>query len=854
MTQAPERALTQDEQIDALGHYAFGWSDSDAAGASARRGISPEIVADISRLKNEPQWMLEFRLKALDIFGRKPMPSWGSDLSGIDFDNIKYFVRSTEKQAATWDDLPADIKNTYDKLGIPEAEKQRLVSGVAAQYECLDGESRVWTANRGHVRIKEIEPGDLVFSYDEQAEKFVVAPVKAAAQTDTKQVYELQAGGRRIKATDNHPFLVLRDERKPGRERARFARSWVTLGDVQVGDFVAVPRALPDFGASYELPAADGLTAPTRTSVDLMWLLGLYIGDGNLQSAGRTHRLQLAIPETDHELRAEITRVVDELFGLRVIAADEFRQVVNSKALVDWMWKLGFGGTSHSKNVPEWVFGLPRDERLAFLGGWVDADGYIKPETASGVTLTCVSAYLIEQAASLAELSGLRVGGPWGFTQPHRHAPERMGGAFRLSITGAFEDLGCRNPKRSARFGRRKYAHSDKGAHGTTIRAHVNDQLGFARVESILPIDVAPVYDIEVDGPHNFIAEGMIVHNSEVVYHQIREDLAEKGVIFLDTDTALREQPELFREYFGSVIPSGDNKFSALNSAVWSGGSFIYVPKGVHVDIPLQAYFRINTENMGQFERTLIIVDEDAYVHYVEGCTAPIYKSDSLHSAVVEIVVKKGARCRYTTIQNWSNNVYNLVTKRAKAEAGATMEWVDGNIGSKVTMKYPAVWMTGEYAKGEVLSIAFAGEGQHQDAGAKMLHLAPHTSSTIISKSVARGGGRTSYRGLVQVNKGAHHSRSTVKCDALLVDDISRSDTYPYVDVREDDVSLGHEATVSKVSADQLFYLMSRGMTEDEAMAMVVRGFVEPIARELPMEYALELNRLIELQMEGAVG
>ena len=476
MTQAPERTLTQDEQIDALGHYAFGWSDSDAAGASARRGINPEVVADISRLKSEPQWMLDFRLKALDIFGRKPMPSWGSDLSGIDFDHIKYFVRSTEKQAATWDDLPADIKNTYDRLGIPEAEKQRLVSGVAAQYE------------------------------------------------------------------------------------------------------------------------------------------------------------------------------------------------------------------------------------------------------------------------------------------------------------------------------------------------------------------------------------------SEVVYHQIREDLQQKGVIFLDTDTALREQPELFREYFGSVIPSGDNKFSALNSAVWSGGSFIYVPKGVHVDIPLQAYFRINTENMGQFERTLIIVDEDAYVHYVEGCTAPIYKSDSLHSAVVEIIVKKGGRCRYTTIQNWSNNVYNLVTKRAKAEAGATMEWVDGNIGSKVTMKYPAVWMTGEYAKGEVLSIAFAGEGQHQDAGAKMLHLAPHTSSTIISKSVARGGGRTSYRGLVQVNKGAHHSRSTVKCDALLVDDISRSDTYPYVDVREDDVSLGHEATVSKVSADQLFYLMSRGMTEDEAMAMVVRGFVEPIARELPMEYALELNRLIELQMEGAVG
>ena len=287
---------------------------------------------------------------------------------------------------------------------------------------------------------------------------------------------------------------------------------------------------------------------------------------------------------------------------------------------------------------------------------------------------------------------------------------------------------------------------------------------------------------------------------------------------------------------------------------MWSGGSFVYVPKGVHVDIPLQAYFRINTENMGQLERTLINVDEDSYVHYVEGCTAPIYKSDSLHSAVVEIIVKKGGRCRYTTIQNWSNNVYNLVTKRTKCEEGATMEWVDGNIGSKVTMKYPAVWMTGPHAKGEVLSVAFAGEGQFQDTGAKMVHMAPYTSSNIVSKSVARSGGRAAYRGLVQINKDAHHSTSNVECDALLVDNISRSDTYPYNDIRNDHVSLGHEATVSQVSEDQLFYLMSRGIAEDEAMAMIVRGFVEPIAKELPMEYALELNRLIELQMEGSVG
>lgn len=325
-------------------------------------------------------------------------------------------------------------------------------------------------------------------------------------------------------------------------------------------------------------------------------------------------------------------------------------------------------------------------------------------------------------------------------------------------------------------------------------------------------------------------------------------------MIFLDTDTGLREYPEIFQEYFGTAIPLGDNKFASLNSAVWSGGSFVYVPKGVHVEIPLQAYFRINTENMGQFERTLIIADEDSYVHYVEGCTAPIYSSDSLHSAVVEIFVKKNARVRYTTIQNWSNNVYNLVTKRAIVEEGGTMEWIDGNIGSKVTMKYPAVYLTGPHARGETLSIAFAGEGQYQDTGSKMVHMAPYTSSSIVSKSVARAGGRSAYRGLVQIEPEAKHSKSNVLCDALLVDSISRSDTYPYVDVRVDDVEMGHEATVSKVSEEQLFYLMSRGIEETEAMAMIVRGFVEPIARELPMEYALELNRLIELQMEGSVG
>ncbi|MCC6615659.1 MAG: Fe-S cluster assembly protein SufB [Anaerolineae bacterium] len=343
-------------------------------------------------------------------------------------------------------------------------------------------------------------------------------------------------------------------------------------------------------------------------------------------------------------------------------------------------------------------------------------------------------------------------------------------------------------------------------------------------------------------------------YESEVVYHSIRKDLEAKGVYFTDMDSGLREHPEIVREYFGTVIPYSDNKFAALNSAVWSGGSFVYVPKGVHVEMPLQAYFRINTQNMGQFERTLIVIEEGAYVHYVEGCTAPIYSSDSLHSAVVEIIVKEGGRCRYTTIQNWSSNVYNLVTKRAVAEKNATMEWVDANLGSKITMKYPAVLLTGEGAHGEVLSIAFAGRDQQLDAGAKITHLAPNTSSQIISKSISKDGGRASYRGLLKIVEGADNVKSNVVCDALLLDAKSRSDTYPTIECDAKNVTMGHEASVSRVGEDQLFYAMSRGMTEDEANAMIVNGFIEPLVKELPMEYALELNRLIQIQLEGSIG
>ena len=356
------------------------------------------------------------------------------------------------------------------------------------------------------------------------------------------------------------------------------------------------------------------------------------------------------------------------------------------------------------------------------------------------------------------------------------------------------------------------------------------------------------------EAEQKFLSGVAAQYESEVVYHNIKKELEEQGVIFLGMDDALAQYPELVKEYFGTVIPFNDNKFAALNTSVWSGGSFIYVPPNVHVEMPLQAYFRINAKNVGQFERTLIIIDEGAYCHYVEGCTAPIYTSDSLHSAVVEIIVKKGGRCRYTTIQNWSNNVYNLVTKRAMAYQDATMEWVDGNLGSKVTMKYPAVYLMEEGAHGEILSIAFAGTGQHQDAGGKVVHVAPNTTSRIISKSISKAGGRSSYRGLLKIHEGATGSRSNVVCDALLLDEDSRSDTYPYIEIDEQDVTVGHEASVSKVGEEQLFYLMSRGVDEQMANTMIVNGFIEPLVKELPMEYAIEMNRLIQLQMEGSIG
>jgi Fe-S cluster assembly protein SufB len=388
------------------------------------------------------------------------------------------------------------------------------------------------------------------------------------------------------------------------------------------------------------------------------------------------------------------------------------------------------------------------------------------------------------------------------------------------------------------------------------IHYYLKSSEGSARDWDDVPENIKNTFDrLGIpEAEQKFLAGVTAQYESEVVYHNIQEEVAKQGVLFTDMDTALREHPEIVKKFWATVIPARDNKFSALNSAVWSGGSFIYVPPHTKVEIPLQAYFRINAENMGQFERTLIIADEGSQVHYIEGCSAPVYTSDSLHSAVVEIVVKPSARVTYTTIQNWSSNVFNLVTKRAVVEAEGHMEWIDGNIGSRLTMKYPSVVMVGPKASGEVLSVAYAGPGQHQDTGAKMVHAAPETTSKVVSKSISSGGGRTSYRGLVRVEEDARDCRSHVQCDALILDEDSISDTYPYMEVGSRDAVIGHEASVSKVADEQLFYLMSRGLTEERAMSMVVNGFIEPITRTLPMEYAVEWSRLIELQMEGSVG
>ncbi len=842
-----------------LGRYQLGWSDAEDYVFKPKKGLNESIVREMSEMKGEPEWMRDFRLRSLKHFERKPMAPWfATQMPNLDFDDIYYYIKPTGGQVDDWEDLPDAIKNTYEKLGIPEAERKYL-SGVTAQYECLRSTTRVWTTT-GMRTIKELGPGDEVFALDESTKRLVRARVVAGGRSGEKEIYEITARGRTIGASGNHPFLVLRDEREPGAKRARFAARWVPAEDLNEGDLVAIATDLPEYGhnAPMLLPEdARGDRYPRVTSDDLCWFLGLYLGDGYLKHSDGYTTVGIAVDRTDTVLVDEIRRVAKILFGLDfALSKDGYRlQARGTAALAEYLQLNGLGGTSHTKRVPDWLFGLPSTQRLSFVAGLLDADGYVRDHPTSKDAMFCsANADLLEGVKELLALSGVWSSSVIPVTNRHPLDRDRVLRAYHLRLSGRFDRIPARSPRRYQRMGRRSFSHGYRTAKGTVFRAHTSDMMGFARVERIERIGVEPVYDIEVEGHHNFVAEGFVVHNSEVVFHRNREDLEAQGVFFCDMDTAVREYPELVRKWFGKLIPPNDNKFAALNSAVWSGGSFIYVPPGVKVDMPLQAYFRINAENMGQFERTLIIADEGSQVHYIEGCSAPVYSTDSLHSAVVELVALPGSRITYTTIQNWSTNVYNLVTKRARAEAEAHVEWIDGNIGSRLTMKYPSVYLMGPKASGEVLSVAYAGAGQHQDAGAKMFHIAPETTSTIVSKSISKDGGITTYRGKVHVDPDAYGAKSFVRCDALLLDDESISETKPYMEVGERSARIGHEATVSKVGDDQLFYLMSRGLSEQQAMGMIVNGFIEPVTRTLPMEYAVEWSRLIELQMEGSVG
>ncbi len=841
-----------------LGRYKLGWSDVEDYVFKPKKGLSEEIVREMSAMKGEPEWMRNFRLKALKRFMARPMAPWFAvNMPDLDFDNIYYYVKPTEGQVKDWDALPESIKSTYEKLGIPEAERKYL-AGVTAQYECLRGSTRVWTTS-GMRPIKELAPGDEVFSLDETSKEIVVAGVVGHRCSGEKEIFEIKARGRTIGASSNHPFLVLRDERREGAKKARFRATWVPVEDLVAGDLVAIATDVPDYGRPFSLlipNRPEAASFPTTTTDDLCWWAGVYLGDGFLKQ-GRYPVVEIAVDRTDEVLVDEIRRVTRELFGIDLaLAADGFRlRGKGTATLAEFIELNGLGGTSHTKRLPDWCFSLPRSQRLALIAGLLDSDGYVRDHATSKDAMFCsVNREMLSQLKELVALCGI---GSSRVIEVHNRHPfdrDRIMTAYHLRLSGRFDQLPARSPRRRDRLGRRQYAHTYRTARGTVFRAHTSEMMGFAKIESIESMGVESVFDIEVSGHHNFVAEGFVVHNSEVVFHRNRADLESLGVLFCDMDTAVREYPEIVKRWFGTIIPPNDNKFAALNSAVWSGGSFIYVPPGVKVDMPLQAYFRINAENMGQFERTLIIADEGSEVHYVEGCSAPVYSTDSLHSAVVELVALEGSRITYTTIQNWSNNVYNLVTKRARAEAEAHVAWIDGNIGSRLTMKYPSVYLMGPKASGEVLSVAYAGPGQHQDAGAKMVHAAPETTSTIVSKSISKDGGLSTYRGLVRVEEGAKHAKSFVRCDALILDEESTSETKPYMEVAERDAQIGHEATVSKVGEDQLFYLMSRGLSESQAMSMIVNGFIEPVVRTLPMEYAVEWSRLIELQMEGAVG
>jgi Fe-S cluster assembly protein SufB len=822
-------------ELEGLDRYKFGWADSDLAGSTAKRGLSEEVVRNISALKNEPEWMLEQRLKGLRLFYKKPMPHWGADLSGIDFDNIKYFVRSTEKQATTWEELPPEIKNTYDRLGIPEAEKQRLVSGVAAQYE------------------SEVVYHQIREDLEREGVLFLDTDTALREQEDLFREYfasAIPAGDNKFSALNTAVWsggsfiYVPKGVKVDIPLQAYFRINTENMGQFERTLIIADEGSYVHYTEGC-LPAGELVTT---AGGDLVPIESIRVGDHVIGDDGRAHRVS-ATKVRDLNGNLHTFTPMSPANAFSVTDEHPLLAVPRSEVLVTRAprngWQPEVDSAKLRASTPRWI--AAKDVAAG--------DFLVYPKHRPSPPST----YLPLDFARLA-----------GYYLAEGHAIltngcESLIFSFHIDEADYIDEVRRATKQLYDAEGSVRY---DEEKHEASVTIYTKagyaalmNHVGTGSAAKKLSADLMAQDDeflrelvrCYVNGDGNTIARGGAIwkraHTTSRVWAlQLQSILARLGH-YATVELRRAGGPG---EIMGRAVVRQD-----LYQVQWTEEG--HGPKqardcGDYFLVPIK---KRSTREAHEPVYNLDVDDPDSYLAFgfaVHNCTAPIYSSDSLHSAVVEIIVKKDARVRYTTIQNWSNNVYNLVTKRAIAHENAVMEWTDANIGSKVTMKYPAVWMVGEYAKGETLSLAFSAEGQHTDSGAKMVHAAPHTSSNIVSKSVAQGGGRTSYRGLVQINKGAHHSKSTVKCDALLIDSDSRSDTYPYVDVREDDVQMGHEATVSKVSADQLFYLMSRGMTEDEAMAMIVRGFVEPIARELPMEYALELNRLIELQMEGAVG
>lgn len=1004
----------------------YGFNDKFEYKFKTKKGLSEEIVREISTMKGEPDWMLEKRLTGYKQFLGKPTPQWGGNLNEIDYNDIYYYLKPTDKKGGnSWDSVPKEIKDTFDKLGIPEAER-KFFAGAEAQYDsevvyshiredlakegvvfistdeavkeypeimkkyfgtvippsdnkfaalntavwsggCLTEDTFIFTSNPGGKNIKNIEEGDTVFALSDE-NKIVPAKVLGKIYSGNKEVLEFRVAGRTIKATKNHKFLALiKEEKSFNKHGKKWRRVWKSLGDLKEGDFIAISKKLPEYGKSYKLPLLEPYAKRQRhlektlnikeTNEDLLWFLGILLGDGNVYWPNENMCfINIALPLSDPS-RNEALRVVKELFSMDVVTQNSVSFTIHSKALGGWFKKLGVTGKAKTKSVPHWVFGLPKAQRLAFLGGLLDSDGYMDSNAGAVVRFELANRVLIEQIKLLSISCGLFSDGK--ILERKRNSIFKKesrkiysGTCYSCRISGNVNEIKSRSSKMVEKLKYRKSTF-DKytTVTGENFTSETNEYIGFAPIKDLQSIGNRDVYDIQVEDHANFIANGVVAHNS-----------------------------------------------------------FIYVPKGVKVKMPLQAYFRINSEKAGQFERTLIIADEGAEVTYVEGCfvkgtlidieggsrkpieqitigdgvfthlnryrrvyhtqvrpytgklfkikygsvvlnvtaehpflintpegtkwisakdlnmnsyltlpktntanelkhiesgkgsylvqnileyefvkiseisfievkdipvynfsveddesyvaegvivhncTAPIYMSSSLHSAVVELVAHKNATIKYVTIQNWSKNVYNLVTQRAFAYENASVTWIDGNIGSKLNMKYPSVYLKERGAKGEILSIAIAGPDQVQDSGGKIYHLAPDTTSQIVSKSVSSGNGSSTYRGLLHIGKDAANVKSSVRCDALLLDKESKTNTYPYMEVNREDATITHEASTGKVGEEQLFYLMSRGLSEEEALTTIVLGFIDPLARALPLEYSLELRRLIKLDMSNSVG